>query len=656
MSTLVLGSVDGNIPDLGARHQDLEPLGKAFDPSTGLKGTLPEMTGHLQDALSKKKKGFSNTCFDELSPAANQSQPPRPSEPSQSYGQDGSDDYIVNGPIVACGQFLGEDVLTVYDANGVLMGMVSRNEAKEHPEQFTDILQLAEQANLKIPEISERALLIQFDDAKYIGPTPTPPEDGPDDQLFEFSEKKKKKSILGILGGGKSENLESTISGVFGVSVGGGEAAKVKDQWGLRKIGFRSLSDPASAWRSISGEQPNVVVAVIDSGLDFTHPDGPARIWTNRGEIPNNNKDDDGNGYIDDMHGWNFLNENVDVTDYNGHGTFVAGIIAAKRNNEIGIAGINPGAVIMPLKVGNKDGETNDLAVFRAIHYAVNNGVRVINLSLGARGISPLEQSAVNYAHAHDVFVSVASGNNGLYIGELGPASAKRAFVVGAIDMDGRRSTISSWGPNNAIMAPGELIYSIRSQDSMGKSPIKDPFLKLYFAQSGTSFSAPMVSATASLLLARNPQLTKTEIEGILIATAADLDEAGWDDLSGAGVLNATAAFEYPGKNPVRLQIAEMKFNLDKRGKIISVDLFATVSGDFKNYTVEAGKGKLAKSFKTIAGPFTQAANNDWIRRLEVDEDLKGSKDWIVRLKAVDARGKEHTAQALLLLMKNPVR
>jgi hypothetical protein len=159
-------------------------------------------------------------------------------------------------------------------------------------------------------------------------------QDQPNDPLYQRAGRLRKKSKGGFgigLGGirlGKKKGL-----GV-GLSLGKGkESAGADDQWALRYVGYKPINSPDSAWKIEGGEESNVVVAVIDSGLDLAHPDGPKYIWQNEGEIADNGVDDDGNGYVDDVNGWNFIEDNQDLTDRKGHGTFVAGIIAAKRNN-----------------------------------------------------------------------------------------------------------------------------------------------------------------------------------------------------------------------------------------------------------------------------------------------------------------------------------
>ena len=174
------------------------------------------------------------------------------------------------------------------------------------------------------------------------------------------------------------------------------------DQWGLQRIGFLPPGTGASAWDIESGGTP-VIVAVIDSGIDFFHPDLERHnIWQNPGEELNG-KDDDGNGYVDDLIGWNFIDDNNNPWDQAGHGTHISGVIAAARGNGAGIAGINSGAQIMPLKALNFLGRGRSVAIAEAIYYAVRNGARVINISFGGEHVSVIEKKAIDHAVASNV-------------------------------------------------------------------------------------------------------------------------------------------------------------------------------------------------------------------------------------------------------------
>lgn len=463
----------------------------------------------------------------------------------------------------------------------------------------------------------------------------------PNDPLYQQKATKKKGLITGVVGG-----LFNVGAGILGGGGGGivdNEGPKVYDQYSLPQIGFLPTSDPTSAWNLVDANTKNVTVAVIDSGLDLSHPDGPQFVWTNVKEIPNNGIDDDKNGYIDDIHGWNFLEENNDLTDLRGHGTVVAGIIAARSNNGIGIAGINPGAVIMPLKVTDKYGNTNSLSIFRAIKYAVNQGAKIINVSLGAKNVSVLERLAINDARARGVLVVVASGNDGVDLTNFGPSTIGSALAVGAINFDGTRSTVSNWGVNNGLMAPGEEILSLQSKDAPWEGPAGSKE-RLYTKMSGTSFSTPMVAATASLLLVKNPNLTPNDLEDILESTAKHQDSYNWNARYGAGFLDAVNALQKVNDKHFNVKITGINKNIETKGKKLdSVDIYATVRGDVAHFTVEVGKGKHARSFKPIIGIAGQEAHDDLVAHIS-HKQLRGSDDWLVLIRAVDNVGQEHKA------------
>lgn len=439
--------------------------------------------------------------------------------------------------------------------------------------------------------------------------------------------------------------------GGAGLSVGKKKkSAGASDQWALRYVGFTPLINPDSAWNIEDGSEKNVIVAVIDSGLDITHPDGPQYLWTNPNEIPNNGVDDDGNGYIDDIHGWNFINNNNDLTDKKGHGTFVTGIIAAKRDNGIGIAGINPGAQIMVLKVADEKGISNNLNIWRALRYAADQGAKLINISLGEKGISKLEQLGVNYAYSKGALIVVAGGNQADNISLYGPPALRRVFTVGALDIEGTRSVINNKGVNLAIFAPGEDIYSLHSKDAEWLGPSFDKE-RLYYKQSGTSFSAPIVTGAASLMLANNPKLTNRELVDILLDTNTDIDQPGWDSRTGAGVLNAYLALKTLKELPrdiLTLMPTEVVINRE-RNKVESIDLYGIVRGNLDYYTIELGKGKNPRKWKTATGPSSTPVEYNLLTRID-GKLITGGKYWCIRVTAKDKQGKTKYANILLEL------
>ena len=209
------------------------------------------------------------------------------------------------------------------------------------------------------------------------------------------------------------------------------------------------------AWDTTRGA--GTVVAVVDSGVAADHPDIHDAIWTNTGEVPDNGVDDDGNGLVDDVHGWDFWDWDNDPDDFHSHGTHVAGTIAARANNHTGIAGVAPEAQVMPVRVLNDSnmGRTADVA--NGIAYAALNGADVINLSVGTPPEpdfppSEAEREALDIAAAHDVVVVVAamndSQNNDTGHSPIWPCNFPDAnlLCVAAIDSDGGLSSFSNYG------------------------------------------------------------------------------------------------------------------------------------------------------------------------------------------------------------------
>ncbi|MEZ4210413.1 MAG: S8 family serine peptidase [Patescibacteria group bacterium] len=196
------------------------------------------------------------------------------------------------------------------------------------------------------------------------------------------------------------------------------------------------------AWDYTTGS--NIIVAVIDTGIELTHPEFAGRIWTNNNEIPNNNKDDDGNGYIDDYHGYNFAEKNSDVKDYHGHGTGIASLIAANSNNGQGIAGVNQQAIIMPVKGLNNAGGGEYGDVVKSIYYAVDNGARIINMSFGAAYPDANLKVAINYAINNNVAVICTQQEMLVQIGL--PAAYSSVISVGSLSQTLKKSYFTNYG------------------------------------------------------------------------------------------------------------------------------------------------------------------------------------------------------------------
>jgi len=276
-----------------------------------------------------------------------------------------------------------------------------------------------------------------------------------------------------------------------------------------------ALSDPAAigaqeAWSQSSGD--GVLVAVLDTGIQVDHPDLAANVWTNPGEVPANGRDDDANGIVDDVHGANMFDLSANVDDDNGHGTHVAGIIAARRGNGIGGSGLAPGAKILPVKVldSSMAGTTGSLS--RGIRYAVDLGAKILSVSVNSDGVTDEMRSAVRYAGERGAIIVASAGNNGRNI-DLVPSypaalSDPAILSVAADTASGNLWKLSNTGLLSVdLAAPGEHIVSAVSASA-------------YQSRTGTSAAAPFVSASLALLAAARPDLPMSALRDAILDTA----------------------------------------------------------------------------------------------------------------------------------------
>ncbi|TXH23680.1 MAG: hypothetical protein E6Q99_07690 [Elusimicrobia bacterium] len=274
------------------------------------------------------------------------------------------------------------------------------------------------------------------------------------------------------------------------------------------------------------------VVAVVDSGVELTHPDLSANLWTNPGEIPTNGLDDDANGFVDDVRGWNFAYDNDDPTDDNGHGTHVAGTVSSTADNSEGGAGVAFDAQIMALKGLDFFGDGSFQSLANAILYAVDNGADVINASWGGEGSESTLSSAVAYAISHGVVFVAAAGNGDpltglpINVANFTPASLPGVIAVGATDITDTRASFSNFGTKLAVTAPG---VDVRSTWLGGS----------YLEESGTSMASPHVAGLAALVLSYWPTYTVAQVKNVLTSSVDDLGAPGFDIFYGFGRVNA---------------------------------------------------------------------------------------------------------------------
>jgi subtilisin family serine protease len=303
--------------------------------------------------------------------------------------------------------------------------------------------------------------------------------------------------------------------------------ALAPEQWQLR-----SPLDLPDAWDRSAGE--GVIVAVVDTGVDLSHPDLRDNLWTNPREIAGNGVDDDGNGYVDDVHGYDFASHSPDPTDQDGHGTAVAGAIAARGNNHIGVSGVAPRARIMALKVSDGTGPAPAEAVAEAIRYATANGARIVNVSLNSPDSSPAVEEAVRAATAAGVLVVASAGNQGQDLGAAPsyPASYDGVLGVGAVNRAGQVAPYSNTGAGVDILAPGDDILSTGAGGD-------------YATRSGTSMAAAEVSGALALVAAAQPDAAGPQLAGTLLSTG---QAVGGSELRS---LNAGAALRQVHPRPL---------------------------------------------------------------------------------------------------------
>jgi subtilisin family serine protease len=319
--------------------------------------------------------------------------------------------------------------------------------------------------------------------------------------------------------------------------------------WGLHNTGLSGGSvdadiDAPEAWDITTGD--DVVIAVIDTGVDYTHEDLSSNMWVNTNEIPDNGLDDDGNGYIDDYRGWNFINETNDPMDDLGHGTHCSGIIAGVGNNGIGVTGINWTAKIMPLKFLDAGGSGYASDAVEALIYAQDMGARISSNSWGGGGYSQSLYDAISaFGNAEGLFIA-AAGNDGLNadIYDHYPSGYNLANIisVAATDRNDTLAWFSNYGPANVdLAAPGVDIYSTLPEYAYLSSTCNDNDGDGYDYCSGTSMAAPHVAGVAGLVLSRNSGMDVTELKDIIMNSVDPVTSLNGKMVTG-GRLNAQKA------------------------------------------------------------------------------------------------------------------
>lgn len=400
----------------------------------------------------------------------------------------------------------------------------------------------------------------------------------------------------------------------------------VSEQWALEKI------KAFDAWEITMGED-SVLVAVIDTGIDYLHPDLSGQIWLNPGELGtdafgndkrSNGVDDDNNGFIDDYMGWDFTdrqgfpfdtsggdylgwdNDPMDENSFS-HGTAVSGIIAAKTNNFIGIAGAAPNIRIMNLRAFDPAGFGEEDDVAAAIIYAVEMGAKVINMSFGDTQFSLVLRDVIRFAYGRNIVMVGSSGNSNSTAPHY-PSGYSEVISVGNSTINDVRAPSSNYGSTLDLVAPGTQITTTTRNGEYTLS------------FNGTSAAAPFVSATAALILSLGG-FTNEEVKQIIKSTCDDIDSPGWDIRTGAGRLNMHRAVSV-------LAPAKIKFNYPTQDFATFQDTLniniSVISPYFVKFDLYVGQGLNPSSWNALVTDMQNQVSGVNIHTLNLNSFAEG--------------------------------
>jgi len=381
------------------------------------------------------------------------------------------------------------------------------------------------------------------------------------------------------------------------------------NQWGLYKIGLEPTGSGESGWDIEVGTN-TVTVAVVDTGIYYNHEDLAGRAFS----------------------GYDFINNDSDASDDNGHGTHVAGIIGAKTNNTKGVAGVDWNCRLMAVKCLSYDGWGTDTEISNGIIYAVDNGADVINMSLGSYSDSSLIADAVSYASTSEVVIVAAAGNSNVSA-KVYPAGYDDVLAVAAIGPEDIKTNYSNYGTWVDVSAPGgdgPSTYTRYILSTYTSSEGTDRYAWLY----GTSMAAPFVSGLAALLKAQNPSWTKSQIDEQIKSYSDDINEINpsYSGLLGSGRIHATLAL-----GGIHSGLSSPASGSTGYGVI---NVMGTATGEgFDHYTLEYGLGSSPTSWVTV-----ETSNSAKLKELLGSFDTSGtSGDYTVKLSINDLATTETT-------------
>lgn len=361
----------------------------------------------------------------------------------------------------------------------------------------------------------------------------------------------------------------------------------------------------SEGWTVRSGA-PDVIVAVLDTGVRRDHTDLAANLRALPGEVPGTGRDDDGNGFIDDPFGWDFVEENNDPSDLDGHGTHIAGLIAAVGNNAVGVAGVAWNAHLLPVRFLDAQGRGTTSDEIRALDYARASGARIINASFGTGGFSAVARARYAALGETGIWVVAAVGNDGVDTSRFPVYPAGYGFPhvvrVGASTPDGRRAGFSNFGPSSVdLLAPGTSLLSTTMDGGYGR-------------KSGTSQATALVSGALALVLGEYPAASVEEIRERLMerarfAPAATQDAAG-------GILDLGHALA-PGAGRPPMIVQHPQSKIVEIGETLTLEV-GTVSSIGTTFTwYRNGQPiPLAQSSTLVLGNFSFAEEGTYTVRV----------------------------------------
>ncbi|MGE5848372.1 MAG: S8 family serine peptidase [Ignavibacteria bacterium] len=413
----------------------------------------------------------------------------------------------------------------------------------------------------------------------------------------------------------------------------------LSSQWALAKI------DAYNAWNITAGDT-SIIIGIIDTGIDFLHPDLKSKIYRNYNEVPGDNKDNDNNGFIDDFIGWDFtdrtgfpfdstggdyLNWDSLPEDDNGHGTYIAGIAGAENNNGIGISGAAPNVKLLNIRAFDPAGFGDEDDVAAGILYALEMGAKVINMSFGDNTFSYVLRDVIRYAYSQNIVLVASSGNSGSDLPHY-PSGYSEVISVGNSTPEDYVSSNSNFGSTIDLAAPGTSI--ITTSKGGGYSEV-----------SGTSASAPFVSAAAALILSLQ-DFTNDEVKEILKSTSDDIDESGWDEKSGGGRLNLFRAVSVIAPSIIKFNYPYQDFATNADSMAVSATI---LSAYFHKYELYVGTGLNPGSWNILVENGLNQVSNQNIFNL----DLLSFKDSVYCLRLVLYQSNGRTSEERLNFFVN---